>query len=105
MADAAGLGVRIIRDKIKVEPETNKICGEFSLDPIQLIGSGALLVAAKTENADAIIRNLKRKGIQASIIGEFLPDKTQRTLVSKTGKQEVLPRPASDHLWKALGRT
>jgi hydrogenase maturation factor len=105
MADAAGLGVKIFRDRIRVETEAKKICGFFGIDPIQLIGSGALLVAAETEKAAEIIESLKRTGIQAAIIGEFLPDKTHRTLVSKTGKQEVLPRPASDHLWKALGRT
>jgi hydrogenase expression/formation protein HypE len=105
MADAAGLGVKIFRDQIRVETEAKKICDFFDIDPIQLIGSGALLVSAETEKAAGIIESLKRKGIQAAIIGEFLPEKTRRTLVSKAGKQEVLPRPVSDHLWKALGRT
>ncbi len=103
IADAAGLGVKIFGDRIRVEPETKKICGFFGIDPIQLIGSGALLISAETEKAPGIIESLKRKGIQAAIIGEFLPERTQRTLVSKTGKQEILPRPTSDHLWKALG--
>jgi hydrogenase expression/formation protein HypE len=103
MADAAGLGVKIFREKIRVEPETAKICQFFDLDPIQLIGSGALLIAAEPEKVDAIIENLKQKQVQAAVIGEFTPNKTKRTLISEAGKEQSLPRPASDHLWKALG--
>ena len=86
-----------------MEPETAKICQFFGLDPIQLIASGALLIAADPEKVDAIIENLKQKQIQAAIIGEFTPTKTKRTLILETGKEQDLPRPASDHLWKALG--
>lgn len=104
MADAAGLGVRIFREKIRVEVETAKICNHFALDPMQLIGSGALLVAAEKGKAEEIIRNLGQKQIPAEAIGEFVADKTQRWLTLGNGKTKPLPRPASDHLWRALSR-
>ena len=47
LADAAGLGARVYEEKITVEPETAKICRYYEIDPLQLIGSGALLIAAK----------------------------------------------------------
>jgi len=104
MADAAGLGVKIFKQQIAVQPETAKICKHFKLDPLQLIGSGALLIAAQPEKAEEIISSLKRQGIQAAIIGKFLDQPTQRSLLLKSGEVTVLPRPASDHLWRALSR-
>jgi hydrogenase expression/formation protein HypE len=104
MADAAGLGVKIFQEKIQIEPETAKICNHFKLDPLQLIGSGALLIAAEPANATKIVTNLKNQKIQAAIIGEFLSEKNQRLLSKKGNKVEPLPRPTSDHLWQALSR-
>jgi hydrogenase expression/formation protein HypE len=104
MADASGLGVKILQEKIRVEPETAKICSHFKLDPLQLIGSGALLIAAEAEKAEQIIAGLKQQLIQAAVIGEFVADKTQRLLTSYSVDGQGLPRPASDHLWRALYR-
>jgi len=104
MADAAGLGVHVFQDKIRVEPETAKICSHFNLDPLQLMGSGALLIAVEAEKAEETIERLRQGQIQAAVIGEFLADKTQRLLTLKNGEVLALPRPASDHLWKALSR-
>jgi hydrogenase maturation factor len=103
MADAAGLGIEIFRDKIRVEPETEKICRHFNLDPLQLIGSGALLIAADPSRANQIIQNLTEQQIQAEVIGTFVADKTQRHL-NLNGATQALPRPVSDHLWRALSR-
>lgn len=105
IADAANLGVHIHHENIAVEPETAKICRFFKIDPLQLIGSGALLIAAQPEKIEAIIENLKKQKIQAAVIGEFLADKNQRLITMPNGKTETLPRPASDHLWRALSRT
>ena len=102
MADAAGLGMKVFHERIAVQPETAKICEYFDLDPLQLIGSGALLISAEKGKASEIIQRLEKQRIDAAIIGEFLPDKTQRLLVRENMKIETLPRPASDHLWRAL---
>ncbi|MCX8150564.1 MAG: AIR synthase family protein [Candidatus Bathyarchaeota archaeon] len=104
MADAAKLGVEVLQEQIVVEAETTKICEYFKLDPLQLISSGALLVAADPDFANSIVENLRRQNIQATIIGEFTADPECRLLENKEGKTQKLPRPKSDHLWKALMR-
>jgi hydrogenase expression/formation protein HypE len=104
MADAAGLGIKVFPERIAVQPETEKICHFFKVDPLQLIGSGALLIAAEAEKADGIIASLNHKQIQAATIGEFLADPSKRVLEGKSGKLQMLPRPKSDHLWRALTR-
>jgi len=105
MADASGLGVKVFREKILVQPETDKICNYFDIDPLQLIGSGALLIAAENNKAEAIIGSLQQQNIQAAIIGEFISDPKQRVIVQKEGETQTLERPASDHLWRALSRS
>ena len=104
MADAAGLGARIFEEKITVEPETAKICRFYEIDPLQLISSGALLIAAQPEAADKIIDALFREHIYADVIGEFSQNPAKRILVHNDDSVEMLPRPVSDHLWIALSR-
>ena len=49
MAEAAGLGLELAA--IPVHPLTLKVCQNFSLDPLRLISSGALLVATQIGRA------------------------------------------------------
>jgi hydrogenase expression/formation protein HypE len=104
MADASNLGVRIHEDKITVEPETAKICRYFEIDPLQLIGSGALLIAAETGKIGEIIDNLRKEKIFAAEIGEVGGNVNKRLLFQKDGSARELPRPVFDHLWQALSR-
>ena len=104
MADAADLGVRIFEERITVEPETAKICRFYEIDPLQLISSGALLIAADPQAADKIIDSLCQEHIYADVIGEFNPNSNKRILMHADDSAEMLPRPVSDHLWLALSR-
>jgi hydrogenase expression/formation protein HypE len=104
MAKASSLGVKVLEEKVQVQPETAKMCEFFQINPLQLISSGALLISAKPKYADEIIANLKKRRIHASVIGEFVKDQKERKIVKKTGEVKTLSKPASDHLWIALKR-
>jgi hydrogenase expression/formation protein HypE len=104
MADASGLGVKIIEKKIRVQPETTTISKFYQIDPLQLIASGSLLIAAKPGSADKITRALAKESIPSEIIGEFTPSPQDRKIVRKSGKIESLERPITDHLWQALAQ-
>ena len=104
MADASKLGVRIFEEKIVVEPETAKICRYFEIDPLQLIGSGALLISVEAQRTQQVIDNLNKDRIYAAVIGEFVDNVNNRLLMKKDGSAQDLPRPESDHLWRALTR-
>jgi hydrogenase expression/formation protein HypE len=104
IADASNLGVKVFEEAIPVQLETAQICSYFQIDPLQLIGSGALLISAEAKSASETVRNLKLERIQASVIGEFTENTDQRVLVQKDGGTKALPRPLSDHLWTALRR-
>ena len=102
MAEASGHGVKVYYEKIPVAKETLKICNFFEIDPLQLISSGALLIAARKNKSQKIIRELKAQGINASIIGEFVENGEERVLVRENEEELPLPKPECDHLWIAL---
>jgi len=69
MALASDNGLIIEEDAIRVLPETHALCAHLGLDPLGLIASGALLIAAHASTAGAILAALERAGIPASRIG------------------------------------
>jgi hydrogenase maturation factor len=103
MADASKLGVKVYSERIKVEPETMEICKFYGIDPLQLIASGSLLIAAEPASAEKIEKTLRKNMIHAEIIGEFLPSPNKRLIVDDNGKTRALVRPVADQLWQALG--
>ena len=104
IAEASGLGVKVVEERIRIQPETNEICKYFQIDPLQLIGSGALLIAAKPQYAEEIVKKLQAERVDAAVVGEFQEDRAECRILRKTGQTEPLPKPISDHLWTALLR-
>jgi len=105
IADASRLGVKVFEEKIRVRPETAMICKFFQIDPLQLIASGSLLIAAKPDLAEKVMKALEKGRVEAAIIGEFLSSPEERSIVCSGGKTEELVRPTTDHLWRALEKT
>ncbi len=101
MADAANLGFKVYAERIPIREETLKICGLYGLNPLALISSGTLMIAAPREKASRITSALEREGIHATVVGEFVEDPDVRILVGKDGERK-LPQPKSDELWKVL---
>jgi len=102
VADAGNVGVKVFERKIPVAVETSEICSFFKIDPLQLIGSGALLISAEPDSADRIVRVLADHDIKAAVIGEFLKNPAERILIHTDGSATDLVRPVCDHLWVAL---
>lgn len=67
VAMASNKGFKIIKDKIPMFDITKKVCEEFQIDPLRLISSGSMLIT--TKNGEELIKKLKDKGIDSSIIG------------------------------------
>ena len=104
MAEASGAGFEIYEDQIYVSQETSEICRYFGIDPLNLIGSGSLLIAVMPERTKGVVSEIESLGIRASIIGEFLADKSIRRIVKRDGSVCPLVMPESDDLWVALKR-
>ncbi len=72
LALASGCGLEVDGDVLPVLPETRLLCDLFELDPLGLIASGSLLLAAAPEATDAILNALREEGIAATVIGRML---------------------------------
>jgi len=104
MAEAAGVGLKVDRASISVPDETKLICGALGVDPLRLLGSGALLITAPPREADKILEALKEEGIRASVIGEVKPLQEGRTLVDEAGNPVPIEAVEQDEIYRILDR-
>jgi len=72
LAQASGHGIVVDLDKVYRFPETVAFCQALNLDPLGLLGSGALLVTASPADARRMVEALQVAGIGASIIGRVI---------------------------------
>jgi hydrogenase expression/formation protein HypE len=72
LAHASGKGLVVDPSKIHVFPETDAVCRALDLDPLGLIASGALLVAAAPDESPRMVQTLTGAGIRASVIGQVV---------------------------------
>lgn len=69
LAMGADVGLLVDLDKIPVLPECKIFCDALGLDPLGLIGSGALLATLAPEDSSKVIDALASEGISAHEIG------------------------------------
>lgn len=69
LASASGTSLEISREKIPILPETEKICASFNMDPLGLIGSGALLVGCRPDGKGPLEKALSKISVQFTWIG------------------------------------
>jgi len=102
MAEAAGVGLRVDRASIPIPDETRQICGALGVDPLKLLGSGALLITAQPGEAEKIMEALTKEGIKASVIGEVTPLSEGRLLVDEKGSHESIEAVDQDEIYRIL---
>jgi len=99
LAEAAGVGLEIFADQLPFLPESTALCRHFGLEPLGVIASGALLIAAAPGSGDDIIAALAEAGIPAAVIGRAAPPDFGRRLVDAAGNRP-LPTFARDEITK-----
>jgi hydrogenase maturation factor len=73
MAQAAGVGLRIDRERIPVLREGRALCEAFGLDPLGTIASGSLLLAVAAAEADGVVAACRAAGVDCTAIGKATP--------------------------------
>ena len=89
LARACGCGVRVRRDRLPFYDETIRACRVFDLDPLGLIASGSLLIAADPKSDEKIRRRLNAEGIECTAIGAILEKGAPCLLVTHEGEQSL----------------
>ncbi len=97
LAQASGVGLEIFGQQLPYLPETAALCRHFGLEPLGVIASGALLIAADPQFTPRLVEGLTQAGIRASVIGRVKPIEDGRVLVGETGPQP-LPKFARDEI-------
>lgn len=90
ICDLAKKGFSVTKDEIIVPEVVQGICSFLHVDPLKLIGSGALLIVAKPEKCSEILSKLRLNGIQAKEIGDIVASVEDRNL----------PGVKQDELWR-----
>ncbi|HYJ12560.1 MAG TPA: AIR synthase-related protein [Thermomicrobiales bacterium] len=101
LAAASGCGVEVLHDAIPVLPETRLICEVFGLDPLGLLGSGALLVAVSPADRKIVERAASRAAIPISHVGRLVDRAEGSTMLSSIGRVP-LPRFDADEVTRVL---
>ncbi|MFQ5795592.1 MAG: AIR synthase family protein [Candidatus Bipolaricaulia bacterium] len=78
-----------IEQGIQVDPVTEQICEVLSVDPIKLIGSGALLIVTPADHAETLLNRLHQTDIPAEAIG---------VITGEPSEQEI----PQDELWRLI---
>jgi hydrogenase expression/formation protein HypE len=102
MSMASGLGFELSLDAIPIHKITSLVCSKLRLNPLKLIGSGALLVACESSDEKRILSALRAKNIQGTKIGEFVPKKKGGWLFEAGKSQRITVKSIEDEIWKAL---
>ncbi len=102
LCQASSVGATMALEAIPVFPETRSLCEALSLDYLGLLASGALLIAAPSENADSILGRIRQQGIQATVVGSVTPPEQGLLLRSSDGTTRPLPEFAADEVTRVL---
>jgi hydrogenase expression/formation protein HypE len=89
-------------DAIFVREETRAVCEAVGIDPLEAIGSGALLAAAEPKKARKILAALEKEGIRAAVVGKFLERGAPRR-ITRGGRTKPLVPPAVDAIARLYG--
>jgi hydrogenase expression/formation protein HypE len=101
VAQAAGLGVRVEKERIVMANCVEEICRYFNIDPYASISEGTLIIVSREHKAQDVINALNQKGIKSSIVGELTPPHQGMTLIA-SGREQKLEHPIVDPFWNAF---
>ena len=73
LAKGAEVGLVVDKNAVRILPECEAFCQALGLDPLGLIGSGALLATVDSQDTPALIEALAREHIPAFEIGRVTP--------------------------------
>jgi hydrogenase expression/formation protein HypE len=96
----SGCGILLEADSIPILPETSVVCRALGLDPLRLLASGSMLIAAAPGAGGALADAFSDTSIGLTKIGTFLPA-ARGSWVVVGGKKARLRPPDRDELARA----
>ncbi|MFQ6080837.1 MAG: AIR synthase family protein [Candidatus Bathyarchaeia archaeon] len=104
VAWASNVGIIAHEESVLIYEETRAVCNALNVDPLKTISSGALIISARQEKAEEIVSALKKKDIQAAVIGKIVNRKEGSYILRRDGTKLDLTKPVKEELWGPLER-
>ncbi|MBW3631459.1 MAG: hydrogenase expression protein [Chloroflexi bacterium] len=101
LATVSRTGVEIDSTAVPILPETLAVAYALGVDPLGMLASGSLLIAARPESVAGIMRDIAAAGIPVSIVGSLTAASGDFSLVSD-GMRQALPEFAVDEVARLL---
>ena len=101
IAAASNLGLVAEAESVPLLPECAAICEALELDPLGLLGSGALIATLPAGHVPAALRALDRVGISGWEIGQMMEPSGGLWLIDRNGER-TLPEFRRDELARYL---
>ncbi len=101
LATASNLGVVFEAESAPVLAECEKICGAMGIDPLGLLGSGALLATMSAIDAPRALQALDSVGVNGWEVGQMVEQSGGMWLVDRAGERQ-LPKYSRDELARYL---
>ncbi len=102
LAEASKVGVTVYEARMAIRPETRQVCSALRVDPLRLMSSGCLLIAADRRKSTGILRKLKERGIPANVIGTVTRRSNGRRLVTIDGGVKEIQSSERDELYRVI---
>lgn len=101
MAQASDCSVRINNEALPIGEVQRQIAGLFKIDPRFCVGAGSMIMAVKNGKEKALIQQLHKNGIPATVVGEFTDSELGNVLVEKE-EEKPLHFDGRDPYWEAF---
>lgn len=103
MAEIAGLGAEVDRERIPIFSETQELCSYYGLDPLGTIASGALLIAVAPRDRNKVLSALRAEGVMAEDIG-YLAERARGLKLMEDGRLKDLSAFEVDEVTRILAQ-
>ena len=101
VATASKLGLVVEVESVPLLPECAAICQALNIDPLGLLGSGALIATLPASETPGALRALDRVGVNGWEIGQMMEQEDGLWLIDRSGERD-LPEFRRDELARFL---
>jgi hydrogenase maturation factor len=99
VANASHAGMKIDESRFILPKEVEETCRLLEIDSLEAISEGSLVATVHPDDAENVIAALAKVNIEASIIGEVVPEAEGKTIRRLDGSIRELSIPAQDPFW------
>lgn len=103
VCEASGTGCTIWGSEIVISGVTQKFAEIFEFNPLNMIGSGSMLMTISPDKAQILEAEAIRQGVSLRRIGVIEPDPAQRRMIGVDVEIVTIGKPDVDPLYRVLG--